>query len=149
MEFSWETLEHEYTEKSPDWFWVVGIGGAVIALASLLLGNILLSLVAILVTVVLFLYSSRQPEKVKVTVNRRGVQVEHIHHPFNSLRSFWIHDHLPKKKLILHSDKAFAQHWHLPIPDDVDHEALREFLLEHLKEEPHEPTLIDVLVEKI
>ena len=39
--------------------------------------------------------------------------------------------------MTVRSEKAFMPHLHLPLPNDLDHEELRVFLLEHLPEERH------------
>ncbi len=147
MHFEWETLEYEHYEKSPRWFSTVGIGGAVLILLAILMKNFLLAILILLATFALILHGYKRPDRIVVTVSRHGIKVRHLLYPFNNLHSFWIHDDLPAKKMTLRSGKAFMPHLHLPLADDLDHEALRVFLLEHLPEERHEPTIIDALVE--
>ncbi|MBI4136375.1 MAG: hypothetical protein HY481_02415 [Candidatus Vogelbacteria bacterium] len=146
MQFEWETLEYEHYEKSPQWFWTVGLGGFVLILIAILTKNLLLAILILLAGFALILYGVKSPDKITVTVSRHGVQVRQRLYPFKTLRSFWVHDH-PAKKITLRSEKAFMPHLHLPLPEDLDHEALRVFLIEYLPEERHEPTLIDALVE--
>ncbi|MEK7209045.1 MAG: hypothetical protein AAB677_02190 [Patescibacteria group bacterium] len=147
MQFTWETLEYEHYEKSPNWFWAIGLGGAMLILVAILMKNFLLAILLLLATFALILHGGKRPDKITVAIGRQGVQVRHLLYPFKTLRSFWVHDHLPIKKITLRSDKAFMPHLHLPLGDEVDHEEVRLFLLEHLPEEHHEPTLIDALVE--
>jgi len=146
VQFEWETLEYEHYEKSPRWFWTIGIGAVILILVAILTKNLLLAILILLAGFALILYGVKPPDKITVTVSRHGVQVRHRLYPFKTLRSFWVHDH-PAKKITLRSEKAFMPHLHLPLPEDLNHETLRVFLLEHLPEERHEPTLIDALVE--
>lgn len=146
MVIEWETLEYEHYEKSPQWFWTVGLGGFVLIFVAILTKNFLLAILILLATFTLILHGGRRPDKITITVSRHGVQVRHRLYPFKTLRSFWVHDQ-PTKKITLRSEKAFMPHLHLPLPEDLDHETLRVFLLEQLPEERHEPTLIDALVE--
>jgi len=147
MLIEWETLEYEHYEKSSRWFWAVGIGGAVLILLAILTKNFLFAILLLLATFALLLHGHRPPDKITITMSRHGVRVRHLLYPFKNLRSFWVHDQLSAKKITLRSEKAFMPHLHLPLPDDLDHEEIRLFLLEHLPEEHHEPTLIDALVE--
>lgn len=147
MQFEWEILEYEHYEKSPNWFWAVGIGGFVLIVIAILTKNFLLAILILLAGFTLILHGVKPPEKITITVSRHGVKIRHLLYPFKTLRSFWIHDHLPTKKITLRSEKAFMPHLHLPLPDDFDYETIRVFLLERLPEEHHEPTLIDALVE--
>ncbi|MBI2100436.1 MAG: hypothetical protein HYT47_00200 [Candidatus Vogelbacteria bacterium] len=146
MQFEWETLEYEHYEKSPRWFWTIGIGAVILILIAILTKNFLLAILILLAGFALILHGVKPPDKITIAVNRYGVQVRHRLYPFKTLRSFWIHDQ-PTQKITLRSEKALMPHLHLPFPDDLDHETLRAFLLENLPEEYHEPTLIDALVE--
>jgi len=147
MQFVWETLEYEHHEKNRNWFWIVGLGGAVLILLAILMKNFLLAILLLLTAFALILHGGKRPDKITIAISRQGIQVRHLLYPFKTLRSFCVHDHLPTKKITLRSDRAFMPHLHLPLAADVNHEAVRLFLLEHLPEEHHEPTLIDALVE--
>jgi len=147
VQFEWETLEYEHYEKSPRWFWTVGMGGAVLILFAVLTTNFLFAILLLLATFTLLLHGHQPPDKITISMGRHGVQVRHLIYPFKNLRSFWVHDQLLAKKITLRSKKAFMPYLHLPLPDNLDHEAIRLFLLEHLPEEHHEPTLIDAFVE--
>lgn len=147
MQFEWETLEYEHYEKSPRWFWAVGLGGAALILLAILTKNFLFAILLLLATFALLLHGHRPPDKITIAMSRHGVQIRHRLYPFKTLRSFWVHDQLPAKKITLRSEKPFMPHLHLPLADDLNHEEIRLFLLEHLPEERHEPTLIDAFVE--
>ncbi|MEK7585490.1 MAG: hypothetical protein AAB455_03195 [Patescibacteria group bacterium] len=147
MHFEWEALEYEPRAKSPSWSAAIVIGAGVIILIAALMKNFLLAVLVLLAAFALILHGHKSPEQLLIIVNRHGVRVRHLLYPFNTLRSFWVHDDLEEKKMTLRSEKAFMPYLHLPLPDDLDHEALRLFLLEHLEEDRPEPTIIDALVE--
>ena len=148
MVIEWETLEYEHRERSSNWYWVVGLVALVLVIGSIVMKNFLLAILVLLGAFTLMLYARRHPRRMRVVVSRRGIQVRNSLFPYHTLRSFWLHDEEDEpRKIIIRSEKLFMPHIHLPLADDLDHEALRAFLLDFLPEEPYQPTIIDVLAE--
>ena len=147
MVIEWETLEYEHRERSSNWYWLVGFVALVLVVTAIVTKNFLLAILILLGTSTLMLYAKRRPQIIKVAVSRRGIQIHNNLFPYHTLRSFWLHDHENERKIIIQSEKLLMPHIHLPLAEDVNHETLRAFLLDFLPEEPHRPTVIDLLAE--
>ena len=147
MVIEWETLEYEHREKPSNWYWLVGFIALLLVVGAIILKNFLLAILVLLGAFTLVLYARRRPKIIKVAVSRRGIQIHNNLFPYHTLRSFWLHDEEPERKIIIQSEKLFMPHIHLPLATDLDHQALRAFLLDFLPEEPHRPTIIDLLAE--
>lgn len=114
---SWTALEHEYVERNPDWFWMVGVvalGGAILAL---ILGNILFALFIVVGAVTLSLYALKHPRMVDFEINDKGVIIEADLYPYQTLESFCIHEHGASFRLLVKSQKVFMPYLALPLGD--------------------------------
>ncbi len=147
MIIEWETYEYEPRERSSNWYWFVGLAAVLLVIWAIVMKNFLLAILVLLGAFTLMIYAARKPRVIKIGVSRRGVQIHQDLFPFHSLRSFWVHEDDVERKIILRSEKLLMPHLHIPLAEDVDHEALRVFLLDFLPEEPHKPTIIDLLAE--
>lgn len=147
MIIEWETLEYEHREKSSNWYWLVGFVALLLVGGAIVMKNFLLAILVLLGAFTLVLYARRRPKIIKVAVSRNGIKIHNSLFPYHTLRSFWLHDEEGKRKIIIQSEKLLMPHIHLPLHETTDHETLRSFLLDFLSEEPHRPTVIDLLAE--
>ena len=147
MIIEWEALEYKHRKKSSNWYWLVGFIALVVIVGAIIVKNFLLAILVLIGTSTLMLYAVRRPKKIQMVVSRRGIQIHNNLFPYHTLRSFWLHEQEDERKIIIQSEKLFMPHIHLPLSETVDHEALRVFLLDFLPEEPHRPTVIDLLAE--
>lgn len=148
MAIEWETLEYEPRERSSNWYWLIGFVALALMISAIVMKNFLLAILVLLGTFTLMLYAKRHPRIIQISVDRRGIRIRNSLFPYHTLRSFWLHDEENEpRKIIIRSEKLLMPHIHLPLADDLDHEALRAFLLDFLPEEPHQPTIVDVLAE--
>jgi len=144
---TWEALEHEPRENSTDWYWALGIISISVALASILIGNILFAVVILMGAVLLALHTRRDPRVVRHEINTRGIVSDRYLYPYETLESFWVeHPELPNPKLIVKSKKTFVPYIILPL-DDIDGEYIRYYLGAFLKEEPHSEPLSHKIME--
>lgn len=148
MIVEWEALEYEPREKSSNWYWIVGFLAFALVIGAIVVKNFLLAILIALGYFTVILYARRPPRTIRIAVSRRGIQIHKNLFPFQTLRSFWLHEEeTGERRIIVQSEKLLMPHIHLPLADDLDHEALRVFLLDFLPEEPHRPTIIDLLAE--
>lgn len=139
---SWEALDHIQEEKSADWFWIVGIISAGIAILAIYFGNILFALLILLAIFTSFMATHIPPKIVRYEINRKGVIVGDILYPYSNLKSFFVidEDGYDRDRLILKSTKALMPYIILPLGSDVLPDEIREYLLEYLdEEEMYEP----------
>lgn len=130
MKFSWR-VEKEIRNKKADWYLVVGIIALAIAGTAIIFNNILLAVIIVVGFIVLVLNHSNEPEIYEVDIDERGIRLNNLLFPFSSLESFNIEEDL--NRLYIKSKRLLSPHIVIPIPDDVDHEGIHDFLLERLE----------------
>lgn len=133
----WGAHEHEHQEKTPDWFWALGLITLVGIVASLFFGNPLLAILLLVGGLVMGLFATRRPHYAEFALTQRGVIVENTLYPYQTLDSFWIDDidlHRPPR-LLIKSQKIMMPLIILPIAEDVDPDIVHRYLLQYLMEE--------------
>ena len=139
----WEALEYEHRHKTADWYWGLGLVAVLGAAASIYFGNLLFAGVIVLGAFLLGMYAARPPKMERFAIEDRGVTIGKIFYPYQTLESFWVHDHPETQpKLFIKSKKFFVPLIIIPIagvnPDDI-----REMLLHVLIEEEHHESLAE------
>lgn len=133
-EISWKAEEFEYVEKSTDWYWTVGIISVVLIVGAILLENILFALLIFIATVTLVLHAIKKPDIVTFRLTSKGVYIDTVLFPYQTLDSFWVEHNEHEQKILLRSKKALMPYIVIPI-EDVHPDEVRAFLLAHLDEE--------------
>lgn len=149
FKIEWDANEYEHKERSPDWFWAVGIIAVSIMMVSIILGNIIFGLLVLVGTFALLLFASRPPNILHVVVDEKGVTKDQIRYSFDTLRSFWIDTEHPHKKITLRSGKIFMPLIVVPLDDKTDIEKLHQNLSNFLPEEFHALPLIERVLEHL
>lgn len=151
---SWFAPEHEHREHSADWYWAVSIVSVSLAIAFIIVGNILLSVIIILGISTLLFHAKHPPRTIEYKLSKKGVSAGDRLYPWETLESFWI---LEGKndvrfhrdpKILLTSKKAFMPHIVIPLTDFIIDE-VRESLSHMLHEVPQNEPLPERLMRKI
>ncbi len=143
---SWNAPEHFYVEKSPDWYWAVGIITLAIAAVTIIFGNIITGIFVLVAAVTLVIHASHPPKIIYHEINDRGIIANDRFYPFLALESFWIpHDEQPSK-IILKSRKLFMPYIILFI-DELDPEDIREIMLRYIAETEHHEHFLHKVME--
>lgn len=140
----WEALEYEHVEKSSDWYWAVGIVAFSIALISIILGNIIFSIVIVVSTFALLVSASRKPTLVRFELTKLGLHINDEYRQYNELKSFWVENnshHDGKSKLFFRPRGMTSPVLTIPI-EEIDPEDVRDFLLDILLEEEHSESIL-------
>jgi hypothetical protein len=137
---TWKALEHKKKEKTADWYWAVIIIAISMAAIAFILHNILFGIFLIIATTVLFMFSTKDPQIIEVSIDKRGIVVNKERYPFATIESFWLDISEEKNhKILLRSKKVFMPLIAIPL-EDYHHLDIRDLLLEFLPEvEMHEP----------
>ncbi len=92
-----------------------------------------------------YLLHIAEPKIYHFAITSRGILAHNEFYAFDTLQSFFIHTDPPLDGLLsLHTRGRLVSHVHIPL-DDLDHGTIRLYLREHLTEEPHDPSVIDIL----
>lgn len=140
----WEDFEYEFTDKSKDWFWGLGLFAAFFFILAIILGNFLLGVIVVLGTVALVAYAVRPPEFLTYRLTDKGLIVKNRLYPYKQMDSFWIHTEPWFYRLSLKSDRWFLPHILVPL-GETDPEEVRKYLDNFLPEEEHEISLLDII----
>jgi len=141
----WDAPEYEFHEKTPEWYWALGIITAALVLAAVVLHNFLFAVFAVLAGFSVGLHGSRRPRIIIHEINSGGVSFGNRNLNYDSIDHFWIHYDPPvKKELILESRKTFSAHMVILL-GNADPEQIRRYLLQYLKEKKIEESLVAVI----
>ena len=144
---TWEAPEHYHTEKSNDWFWVVGIIAIASAIAAFFFGNFLFAILILVASVSLSLVALRHPKVIPFSVSTRGVSVDDTLYTYSSLDSYFIDEvNYSTPQLLLKTKKFYLPLVVLPLPDEYLHD-IEDILSVRLPEEELEEPFINLLLE--
>ncbi len=143
---SWTTKEYPHTEKTGDWYWIVGIVTISIATVAIILNNLIFAILIIVSSFTLSLFASKKPEIVRVEIDDFGITFGSVNYPYKNLDSFWVETREHAPKILLKSKKVFVPFIIIGI-ENTDPGLIREKLAKNLPEEEHtEPFLEKLLI---
>lgn len=145
QKISWQADEYRYREKGRDWYIVVGIIAAALAVAAILFDNILFAILILVAASALIIQAIKKPRLVNFELNQRGIVVEDKLYPYSTIESFGV-DEEPTPKLLAKSKKVMMPLIALPI-DGEQIESVRNFLKAFLPEAELEEPLLHKLIE--
>ena len=145
--FEWEGREHDNSPKSADWYWVLGIIATASAIATVLFGNYLLTVLIIVATATIAIHSTKSPPIHQFRIVEQGLVIGEELHPFEKMISFSMLEDINEKLPPLLSIKN--ESWispHLVIPlDGVNANAVYEHFLRKVNEGEHSHTFVDLV----
>lgn len=151
---SWVAPEFEHHEHSADWYWAVGIISVSLAVAFVIVGNMLLSIIIILGMSMLLFHAKHPPRVLEYKLSKKGVSAGNTLYPWETLSSFWILEgtenvKYPRQpKIILTSKKPLMPHIVIPLREFVLDE-VHQSLSHMLPEEPQMEPLPERIMRKI
>ncbi len=151
---SWTAAEYEHREHGADWYWALGIISLSLALAFIIIGNMLLSIILLLGVGTLLFHTKTPPQNKDYECSKRGIRAGKTLYPWETLESFWIlegsedvkYSHGPK--ILLTSKKPLMPHIVIPLSELIVNEVHRA-LSRTLPEEPQVEPLPERLMRKI
>ena len=151
---SWTAPEYEHHEHSAGWYWALGIISVSLAVAFVIVGNTLLSIIIILGMGTLLAYAKHPPRNIQCSLSKRGLKAGEKLYPWETLESFWVlegskeakYSHDPK--ILLTSKKPLTPHIVVPLDESVIDDVHRS-LARMLPEEPQVEPLPARLMRRI
>jgi hypothetical protein len=142
---SWHCHEYFHTEKTSDWYWIVGIITITIAVVAIILNNVIFAILIIVSSFTLCLFASRRPDLVSISIDNLGLTVSKKRYPYGILESFWVEtgEHYPR--ILFKTKKSFSNNLVIFI-EEVEPEKIRELLLAHIKEEHQSEPFLEKLL---
>jgi hypothetical protein len=146
MNISWKAPLHMHTEKSPDWYWIVGIVSVTLAVISVLLNNTLFAILILVGVFTLTLYSTKKPPVVQIELLPTGIKIHDLVYMYTNIESFWIEEKELVPRILLKTTKKIAPYVTILL-GDANPDEVRDELLVHLPEIKHsEPFLEKLLI---
>lgn len=143
---SWRTVEYFHTEKTNDWYWIVGIVSVSLAIISIILNNVIFGILIIVSAFTLSLFASKKPNFINVSLDNSGILFGKTFYPYSNLGSFWIETRDNHPRILLKSKKALMPYIVI-FTEEENIDEIRNFLLNYLREEEHtEPLLEKILL---
>ena len=138
---TWSAPVHEHREHTTDWYWAVSIITVSLAVAFILLGNILLSFILIIGIGTILLHSKNPPHMVEHEISRKGIRSGEKLRPWHTLEAFWVLEEQNDKnihvspKLLLISEKPYLPQIVIPL-DNAPLKEIHQILIKKLEEIP-------------
>jgi hypothetical protein len=139
---SWSAHEYVHTEKTPDWYWALGLLTVASGIGALLFNNVLFAILIFFIAFVLSLHATMTPKSRDFSLTQRGVRIDNELHPYTYFKGFSIDEFSPEHtpKLILLPQNFFDHTIIIPI-EDVDPDDIHDFLSFFLEDvEEYEPS---------
>lgn len=143
---NWIAPEYIHTEKTSDWYWIVGIITISAATISIMLNNVIFAVLLLVSMFTLTLYASRKPQNIEIEINQKGVRHGDIYYPYADIKSFHVENKDKYPRIIFQLKKKLSSYVIILIKEN-DPEEIRDFLGNFLEEETHtEPFLAKLLI---
>lgn len=130
---TWTSLEHAHT-PTPDWYWALGIIAVSGAITAILLHNVLFAVLILVASLTLGMHANKPEREMDYSISTRGITINKTLYPYKSILGFSIIESGKKSLLLLDAQQPFVPHIVIPIPDEVDKNAIQDFLLDYLPE---------------
>lgn len=142
---SWEAPEFVRYDKGLLWYIVALIFICSMAGYGIYANSPIMSITFILIGVVGYIQTHREPEIVSFSLTSSGVLVGKEFYPYENIQSFWIFYEPPHTKILsLHTTGSFLPYVHIPL-DEEDPVKTREILLEHIEEIEQDHSIVNTL----
>ena len=124
---SWTVLEYEEKDRSPDWFWALGIIVVTSSIAAIIFGNYFFAVLLILSGLLLGFFAIKKPDTVTYELNARGLKIRNRLYPYENIKSFWVqldmkretNQEILKPILFIHSERVFMPILSIPIYEEL------------------------------
>jgi hypothetical protein len=146
---TWETPEHKHHERSRDWYWALGLGAAALFGLGIYLHDALFAVLVAIATFGVLILALRKPSIITVDITSRGIKMHNQLYPYVTLDSFWLTPTETDRKIIIRSRKKLMTWIVIPVPDHADEHIIREYLLQHMREEEHPIPLVDAIMDRL
>ncbi len=147
---SWHGYEYEHSEKSRDWYLILGIISVAMAIAAVFFHNYLFAILIIVSAFSIAVHAAEPPKLKEFRVDERGLKVGAKLYPYENINSFWLDDgdNTTNPQLFIELKRAFIPIIIIPA-DPAQIARTKEALLARLEEKEHKvpfsQTLMDYL----
>ncbi len=145
--FSWTFKEEKKRRKGFLWYFIALIIIIFLLILSIKQRNWLFIIIIALSVFLYISFEKQKPQKYKVKISGRGVEIGRKLYPFIHLKGFGFQQEENRKFLILETDKIGGRFVKFPLR--VDEDELADLLIKHIPEKEYEDSLLDRIGEII
>lgn len=143
--FNWQAKEYHKKEKTKRWYLIALLLLTGIVLYALFTNSPVMAITFILIGVVGYLLSEKDPHPINFTITEEGIRAGNEWYLYENMHSFWIFYEPGEKQYIsLHTQAELLPYIKIPL-GDRDPVEIRKTLLKYLPEEKHKERFIDIL----
>ena len=121
---SWQIEEYTHREKTPDWYWALGIIASASAVIAVIYDDALFAVIIILSALIMGYYAARKPDIIEISINEDGINFRNEFYEFEKIKGFAIEEHVMGNKLLVESNRSIVPILSIPLPSTLDTEAL-------------------------
>lgn len=143
---SWEAPEFEEKEKSPDWYWALGIIAICGIVISIIYKNYLFAVFIAIGSVTMGMFGNQKPKMIRYELSHSGLRINEDLMPLETLKGYAIREIGKERKqiLIIESSKMFAHILTIPVQNSMVQDIKKE--LEKVPEKDlREPTAHQIM----
>ena len=142
---SWRAPEFEVYEKSGRWYIIAALFIASMVAYAIFTNSPIMAIVFILIGIVGYIYSQRNPKIVTFTITSKGVLANNEMYLYDNIFSFWIfYEPTHTKVISLHTKASMLPFVHIPIENE-NPVKLRELLMQNIPEIKQDPSLTNTI----
>ena len=128
--------EYEHREKSNEWYVILSIVISGVAIASVVLGNYLFAVLALVAGLAIGVHAGKRPEIVSFEVGREGIRSGDRLYRYEHIESFWVETEFPQPMLFVESKRLLLPLIIIPL-DETKTKLVRDALSGQLLEKKH------------
>ena len=143
---TWRIEEPNFTPKTIEWFWALGILALALIIFSILLKNYLLIIIVALAAFIIYGGKNKKSELINFRLDDNGLHIENKFYPYDNFESFWIFEARNDKtqELALRYKRHLSPLLIIPFHNN-DEPRIRKILTKYLTESEEHESLIDLL----
>jgi len=141
---SWSAFEDFYWQKTKTWFTVSISIAIILLLIAIFSKDPLMIITFVLAIVMFFIVAVREPKKIQISFDDRGIQIKGKIYPYHEFESFWIIYNPPINYISLKNHKKFSRPIKLLL-ESQNPVIIRQYLKEHLPEVEQKESFIEIL----
>ncbi len=146
---SWTAPEFIRYEKTRGWFIALGIIAAGFFIISILMKNYFFALLVPIASFLIYIHAQKHPRKITVKITGEGIDLgDNLSLSYKEIISFWIFEEPEIRSLSLET-KKFLQPKISILLKDQEPAAVREALINFVKERKQEENLTDIIARKL
>lgn len=145
---SWQAHEFSDHQRPASWYAAYGFVSLVIIAVAFLLLRDIITVVALVMVAVIFVFGvSRKPKELEYVINEHGISIGAKHYPYDSFKCFYVSNDATGSTIGLQSMKRYLPPVSLRCPEDKEDMVL-ETLSHYLPYEERDGDLMESITHK-